>query len=181
MAIAPARLIERIAAAIERLGRIGDHVSNLGMWLLAAAVMYDVLLRALGEPTLWAAEVSVYLMLAVAFLGAGGTQTVGGHFRVTFVRDLCGPRTRAMLDGLALLIALVLTALFTIGAWRLASFSWMLDFRTPTILQFPLWALQGLMVVGGALLTLATLRDLLLVIVHGSAVQDARSGSSEVI
>lgn len=41
--------------------------------------------------------------------------------------------------------------------------------------------LQGLMLIGGVLLTLATLRDLLLVAVHGSTVLDSKAGGGEVI
>src|SRR3546814_11879352 len=84
-------------------------------------------------PTLWATEVSIYLMIAMAFLGAGATQGVDGHFRVSFVRDLCPPKVRLALDVFALIISLLFTLGFTYGAWRLAAFSWGMDLKTPTI------------------------------------------------
>ncbi len=170
-----------VVTALDRLGRIGGMLATVMIWLLAITVTYDIALRSLGIPTLWAAEVSIYLMVAMAFLGAGATQSVDGHFRVTFVRDLCPPKVRTCLDILSLLVALVFAVLFTIGAWGLVSFSWMLNFKTSTLLEIPLWFLQGLMVVGGFLLALATLRDLLLVLMHGSSIRDSKSGASEVI
>jgi TRAP-type C4-dicarboxylate transport system permease small subunit len=120
-------------------------------------------------------------MIAMAFLGAGATQTAGGHFRVTFVRDLCPPKVRTCLDVFSLLVATVFAVLFTYGAWQVTSFSWMLDFKTSTLLEIPMWILQSLMLIGGVLLALATFRDLLLVIVHGSAAIDAKAGAGEVI
>jgi len=175
-------LLEAIVRAIDRIGALGGHVGNLCMWALAAMVTYDVALRTFGEPTLWAAEVSLYTMIGLAFLGAGATQAVDGHFRVSFLRDMFGPRGRAFLDALSLVVALGFALLFTAGAWSLASFSWLLDLRTPTILQFPLWVLQGFMVVGGLLLSLATLRDLLLVVLHGSMAGDAgQAGGANVM
>jgi TRAP-type C4-dicarboxylate transport system permease small subunit len=168
------------AATAGLINRAGGHLATVSLWILTAVVFMDVVLRTLGSPSLWASEVSVYLMLAVAFLGAGATQAVDGHFRVTFLRDLFGPSVRRGLDAIAFAISAAFAVLFTIGAWKLASFSWMLDFRSPTILQVPLWLLQGLMVLGGVLLTLATLRDLFIVLLYGSHARDPRSGG-EVI
>lgn len=127
-----------IVSVLDRLGRIGGVLTTLMIWLLAITVTYDVVLRSLGVPTLWAAEVSIYLMIAMAFLGAGATQNVGGHFRVTFVRDLCPPKLRTCLDMLALLLATAFAVLFTIGAWKVTSFSWMLNFKTSTLLEVPM-------------------------------------------
>ncbi|WP_342641561.1 TRAP transporter small permease [Rhodoligotrophos ferricapiens] len=172
--------VRPLLKVLDRLGDAGGALATIVMWLLAITVTYDVILRTLGIPTLWPAEVSIYLMIALAFFGVGATQGVDGHFRVTFLRDLCPPKVRAALDIFALLLSLAFAIGFTIGAWKLASFSAMLNFKTSTILQVPMWILQGLMVIGGVLLSLATLRDLLLVFVHGSALRD-KSGASEVI
>ena len=73
------------------------------------------------------------------------------------------------MDIFALLLSLAFALGLTYGAWRAASFSWMLDFKTSTVLRFPMWILQGLMVAGGVLLALATLRDLIMVVLTGSA------------
>lgn len=166
--------------ALERLGTATGAIATAIIWLLAITVTYDVLLRTLGIPTLWAAEVSIYLMIAMAFLGAGTTQSVDGHFRVTFLRDLSPAPVRLAMDIFALTLSFAFALAFTYGAWKATSFSWMLDFKTSTILQVPIWFLQGLMVVGGILLALATLRDLIMVYFHGAAHRD-RSGSSEVV
>lgn len=173
-------VLGRIVGALDFLGWIGGMLTTLVIWLLAITVTYDVVLRSLGIPTLWAAEVSIYMMIAMAFLGAGATQSVDGHFRVTFVRDMCPPTARFLLDVVSMVLAIAFAVIFTIGAWRLTSFSWMLGFRTSTLLEIPLWILQGLMVVGGVLLILASVRDLLLVFARGSAYRDNKSGA-EVI
>ncbi|MEW6124309.1 MAG: TRAP transporter small permease [Pseudomonadota bacterium] len=169
-----------VVKALDRLGDVGGALSTLVVWLLAITVTYDVILRTLGLPTLWAAEVSIYLMIAMAFLGIGATQNVDGHFRVTFVRDLCPEGVRKALDVFALLVSLAFAVGFTYGAWLLVSFSWMLNFTTSTILHVPMWLLQGLLLVGGVLLILATLRDLIMVFTLGAAFRD-KSGAGEVI
>jgi TRAP-type C4-dicarboxylate transport system permease small subunit len=183
MIISPNKKIQKMKFLIRFIDRVGDAsglLATIAIWLLTFTVTYDVVLRFLGQPNLWASEVSIYLMVALAFLGVGSTQRADGHFRVTFVRDLCPGPVRTALDILALGASVLFGAAFTIGAWNLASFSMMLNLRTSTLLEVPMWVLQGLLVVGGFLFTVAALRDLIEVIQHGSAHRDA-SSPSEVV
>jgi C4-dicarboxylate transporter DctQ subunit len=175
-----ATALRAVVKGLDRLGQYGGVLATLVTWLLAVTVTYDVILRSLGIPTLWAAEVSIYLMIAMAFFGVGATQSADGHFRVSFVRDLCPRPVRTALDVFALLLSLLFAVGFTYGVWKLVSFTWMLNFRTSTILQLPMWMLQGLMLVGGVLLILATLRDLIMVFLVGADFRD-RTGGGEVI
>lgn len=165
---------------LDRLGDVGAVLSSMAAWLLAAIILYDVFLRALLAPTLWADEVSVYLMIALSFLGVGATYGVDGHFRVSFVRDLFPARGRLVLDIIALVISLLFSLGFIYGSVKLMVFSWSLNLQTPTILHLPLWLLQAFLPIGGILLTLAILRDGLRIYLGGSAVRDAK-GTSEVI
>lgn len=171
---------QKIVVLIDTLGTAGGLIATIVMWLLAATVTYDVILRSMGAPTLWASEVSIYLMLAVAFLGVGATQKVDGHFRMTLVRDLCPRPVRAAFDLFNLVVCLGFAVGFTYGAWKLISFSLMLNLSTPTILQVPMWILQVLLLLGGVLLILANLRDTLRFLAEGASARDAKS-SNEVI
>ncbi len=156
-----------IIRALDKLGSTGGVIATLTIYLLAMTVTYDVVLRSIGAPTLWASEVSIYLMVAMAFLGIGATQSVDGHFRVTFVRDLCPPKVRAVFDLFSLVANLIFAGGFTYGAWKLVSFSIMLGFTTPTILGVPMWLLQGFLLMGAVLLILANIRDILRFIMEG--------------
>ncbi len=130
--------MKSLLAILDRISDFGELVATLATWLLAFTVTYDVTLRALGLPTLWAAEVSIYLMIAAAFLGAGATQAKGAHFRVTFLRDHLSAGARTVFDLVSAGSSLLFAVLLTIGSWKLVSFSWMLDFQTSTLLQVPL-------------------------------------------
>jgi C4-dicarboxylate transporter DctQ subunit len=171
---------QKMVALIDSLTTAGGLIATVVLWLLAATITYDVILRNMGAPTLWASEVSIYLMLAVAFLGVGATQSVDGHFRMTIVRDLCPRPIRALFDLFSLVVCLGFAIGFTYGAWKLISFSLMLNLNTPTILQVPMWILQVLLMLGGVLLILANLRDALRFFDDGVSARDAKS-SNEVI
>jgi C4-dicarboxylate transporter, DctQ subunit len=174
-----APMLAKCIGALDKLNGLGAVASTLVIWLLAMTVSYDVVLRAAGVPTLWASEVSIYLMIALAFLGAGTTYSVNGHFRMLAVRNLCGPKARGWLDLFSLLVTMAFAVGFTYGAWQLIEFSLMLDLKSSTILEVPMWVLQALLVLGGVLLVLATLRDLLVFMVTGPNALD--HASHEVI
>lgn len=172
--------IERIAAYIDRFNAAAAHVSNLSLWLLTVVVLYDVVIRFAGLSTLWASEVSVYLMLAVAFLGGGPTHSVDGHFRVTLISQMFSPKVRYYLDLISLTVAFIFVVLFSVGATRSVLFSHSLDLSTSTILQVPLWLLQGIMMVGAFLLIVAIGRDLI-VFMTGKNPLEHSAGGKEVI
>lgn len=160
----PTTAAARLVHTIRGVNRAASHVAHASLWLLAGVVLYDVCIRSLGSPSVWGSEVSVYLMIAIAFLGAGHTWTQGGHFRVTVLVDVLNPRLSRVLDLVCNVIALVFAIGFTIGAYKLAAFSFMLKFTTPTVLRVPIWLLQGLIVVGGVFLALALFEELLCIV-----------------
>lgn len=149
--------LERVLAGANR---VASHVAHLALWLVAVVVMYDVSLRSLGDPPVWGAEVSVYLMLTVAFLGAGHTAAEGGHFRVTAIIGLLRPSLQRACHLVVTALGLAFCVAFTVGAFNLAAFAHQLGIRTPTVMKMPLVLLQGLIFVGGLSLCLTLLLDL---------------------
>ena len=154
----PGGRLARLAAAFNA---VASHAAHAALWLLAVVVLYDVGMRTIGQPTIWGAELSVYLMLVLAFLGIGHTAAEDGHFRITLVVGRMGPRARRAADLLCTLLALAFTVGFAWGAWKLAAFSFQLGFTTPTVMKLPVGLLQGLIFLGGVTLAIALVLDLL--------------------
>ena len=161
------RILTKIAATGDKLAAASAALTTAVIWALAALILYDVAMRTLNVPVLWAAEISVYAMIALAFLGAGATQQADGHFRVTFLRDISPPRWRIAFDLVSAAMTLLLAVLFTLGAIYAVSFSLKLGFKTSTLLQIPVWILQSFVLLGGVFLTLAALQELIMLAVHG--------------
>lgn len=154
----------RVDAALSSVNAIASHVAHVALWLLTAVVIWDVLWRAFGAPTIWGAEVSVYLMLALAFLGIGHTWAEDGHFRVTLVVGRLGPRAQLVIEFFCTMVALVFTLLFSYGAFKLAAFAFQMNFLTPTVLKLPIGVLNGLIFLGGVSLALALVQDLIRIV-----------------
>jgi TRAP-type C4-dicarboxylate transport system permease small subunit len=151
----------RLNAALSAINAVASQIAQAALWLLTAVVLWDVLWRSFGVPTIWGAEVSVYLMLALAFLGIGHTWAEDGHFRVTLMVGRFRPRTQLAIEFFCTLLALVFTTAFTYGACKLAIFSFQLNFTTPTVLKVPVGILYGLVVLGGLSLAIALIQDLI--------------------
>jgi C4-dicarboxylate transporter DctQ subunit len=147
--------------------RLGEYAAVTVIWALAGVMAWDVAMRGLGIAQLWASEVSVYLMLALAYLGAGATLSGDGHFRVTFLRDLAPAPVRLAMDYFAVGLTLLLSLAMCWGVWTVVQFSLQLNLTTSTLMRVPLWMLYGIMLAGCILLALAALRELLLVFQRG--------------
>jgi C4-dicarboxylate transporter DctQ subunit len=151
----------RAQAVLSAVNAVASHIAHASLWLLTAVVLWDVLWRSFGAPTIWGAEVSVYLMLALAFLGIGHTWSEDGHFRVTLLVGRFGPRARLSIEFFCTVVALVFVVLFSYGAFKLSLFAYQMNFSTPTVLKLPLVYLYGLVFLGGVSLAVALLEDMI--------------------
>ena len=150
-----------LAAAIDRLLTAGAWAGSLAIWLIAAIVFYDVVMRFAGRPTLWALEISTYLMIGAAVLASGKAVTENAHFAVRLLPEALPPAPRGVLDTAVGLACLGLLGLVCFGFFQLASLSIRLDMTSPTLLHIPLWIPQGVTLAGFALMVLGFIRKLL--------------------
>lgn len=149
-----------IARACRLLTRLGECAGALAMWLVVAVVVYDVLARAAGHPTLWALEVSTYLLVAVSVLAAGETLHRDGHFQVTIIVDLLPDRVKSWLTVIVDALSCLFVAALAYGCVQLLGQTYAFGFRSPTLLHVPLIYPQGVFSVGIFLLLLAYLARL---------------------
>ena len=145
-------MIERVANLILRAGATLGAIS---IWLIAAIVTYDVVLRYFGMPTLWALEFSTYLMIGAATFGSGLAVVRGDHFSVDLLPAALPLRIRQWLDLAINLACLGLMLFVAYGFWQLIAISVKLDFKSATILRVPLVYPQSAVFAGFALMALA--------------------------
>lgn len=125
------RLVEAILFA-------GAALGALSTWLIGGIVTYDVVLRYLGMPTLWALEISTYLMLGAATFGSGLAVLRGDHFAVDLLSLNLTERPRQWLALVRNLASLGLMVFVAYGFWQLMSLSLKLDMKSATLLRIPL-------------------------------------------
>ena len=132
------------------------HVSAFLMGLLAIAVFYDVLARYLfNAPTIWANEISTYILQFIVFFSFGFLQLEGKHLRVTFLIERLQGSARKRLEVLSAILILPYALVLVVYGYKFTVHAYQLKLASPTLLAVPLWIPYSFILVGGVLLALA--------------------------
>lgn len=125
---------------------------------ICAIVAYEIVARfGFDAPTIWSQEISVYLLLACAFLGFAPTMHAGEHIRI----DLLVKRLPwAARHALELAVSLAIAAFAAIVAWggyQALVHSFSFGRRSLTLLAVPVWIPQLVVPLGMLLVVLVAL------------------------
>jgi TRAP-type C4-dicarboxylate transport system permease small subunit len=129
---------------------------------MTAIIGFDVAMRLIFiRPTIWADEVSCYLLVGISFLGAAYTLSTGGHIYIeTFVQRL-GSKTQKRMELVTDILSLVFLVIFVRQAYWLVKDSYVSVKISATLLRTPLYLPQLLFAVGLMWLSLQLLVHIL--------------------
>ena len=171
-------LVERAFAewVLHKPARFCVHVTGAAVIGMLLANFFLVTLRF----TPWAGsysgltyEVTELLMSMGVVWAVAYTWYQGKHLRITFIREKCGPRARAILDALASFVFMLWFALIAWAMWLVyQDFLW--RGATTVIFKFPVAPFQFLFFVVAGHFVLVALRTFL-----GAASRAARPGETD--
>jgi C4-dicarboxylate transporter DctQ subunit len=102
----------------------------------------------------WAEEVIVYLLVWAVMIVASELARSDGHVRPDVVLRLLPPQGQRWLEIANSLIAVIFCTGLAYYGWQIVSTAWLLDERSATDLQFPMWLYYLALPVGGGLMAL---------------------------
>lgn len=148
-----------------------DKIAKLGAatgWLaggVTLVMMVAIVREVVGRyffhsPSDWSLELSEYLLVALAYIGAPYTELSEGNIRIDFIYDRFTPRLRAWVDVFIYCVGLLWSGMLGWQGWRLAWESWELDARSSEAMAWPLFPSQVLVPIGALLLCLILVRKL---------------------
>ena len=145
--------LARCLAAWDRIERI--VVGLLGAFALAIAVL-QVFGRYIdpADAITWAEEVIVYVAVWAVMIIASDLVRTNGHVRPDLVLRLMGPQAQRWVESFNCLIALAFTFGMVWYGWDVVSTALLLDQRSSSDLQFPIWIYYLALPVGGGLMFL---------------------------
>lgn len=150
----------RLAAQLERIGRVMAWIGIAIVGLLPFPIAYDAIARWMGHPTIWVFEVSLYGFIAAGFLANALALSSGSHFRITLLGHLF-PRARPWLDLFALLVTFAFALVLVYATLRFAHYSWSYGIRSNSLLSVPQFIPQLVLPLGALALALETVALLL--------------------
>ncbi|SHI07683.1 TRAP transporter small permease [Pollutimonas bauzanensis] len=147
------------------IGLANKGVTGLGiaaLGVLPLIVFYDVTARyVFNAPTIWATEISIYLLQLLVFLPMGLLLGENSHIRSTLLTDKLSPRAQRALHLLSLAMVALLAGCITWLGWKLTAHSWHQSQVSATLLAIPLWLPNALIPLGGLLLLINALGGLI--------------------
>ncbi|HUB49326.1 MAG TPA: TRAP transporter small permease [Acetobacteraceae bacterium] len=156
----PGDSLARVIAVWDRIERL--LVGLLGAFALAIAVI-QVAGRYLdpAEAITWAEEVIVYVAVWAVMIAASELVSRDGHVRPDLVLRLLKPRVQRWVEMFNCLVAIAFTFGMVWYGWDVVATALLLDQRSSTDLQFPMWIYYLALPTGGGLMCLRYLLRLL--------------------
>ena len=131
--------------------RANQWLSGLAGWLMFAMMMLlvtDVVFRSFGSPLLLMAELSVFVMMIVIYLGFSRCEEEHEHVRLSFVVNALPERVRPRVNAVANFVAVVVIALLLFAVSRDAWSSFITGSAIEGMTDIPIWPTKFIMVVG---------------------------------
>ncbi|HET8529757.1 MAG TPA: TRAP transporter small permease [Methylomirabilota bacterium] len=154
-----------LAAAAAALRGAAMAVSGVAVVGMMALVTFEVLLRTFANrSTLVADEMAGYLLVAMTFLGLAPSLRGGAFIRIDTYRDRLRGGARRALEVALVAVALAYAITVDWYLWDLLAGTWRLGTTSIQVSRTPLWIPQAVMAVGGLLLILELVVEMVLVI-----------------
>ena len=162
-----------VAAALRAAAMAVSGAAVVGMMAL---VTFEVLLRTFANrSTLVADEMAGYLLVAMTFLGLAPSLRGGAFIRIDTYRDRLRGGGRRLLDVALVAVALAYAVTVDWYLWSLLAGSWRLGTTSIQVSRTPLWIPQAVMAVGGLLLIVELVVEMVLVITVDEALPGGES------
>jgi TRAP-type C4-dicarboxylate transport system permease small subunit len=130
--------------------------------VMLALVAYSVGMRyLLNRPQVWVDELVGFMLVGSVMFAVAEALRRGEHISIDLLTEKLGPRGKRAAAVFGLLAVLATAAALLWEGWETVAFARMLGLMTEGYVTLPLWLLQLMIPLGGALLLLACLAELL--------------------
>jgi len=141
--------MKRFLDLIDKVTMVLAYTSGVLIVVMMASMVYDVVMRhILNRPTIWADELSCFLLVGVSFLGAAYALKTDSHVRIeTFVAFL-PRRAKNFMETVTDVLSVAFLFIFAWQGGRLVYESFVYTRIAPTLLRTPLYLPQSFLAVG---------------------------------
>jgi C4-dicarboxylate transporter DctQ subunit len=146
--------------ALARTAHVWDVIERTVVGLLGAFALLIAVLQVFGRyidperAITWAEEVIVYIAVWAVMLVASDLVRSNGHVRPDLVLRLLRPQAQRWVEVFNCLVAIAFTAGMVWYGWDVVDTAVLLDQRSSSDLQFPIWIYYTALPVGGGLMLL---------------------------
>ena len=149
-----------LARALARVDAVWSKLERLLVGLLGGFALIIAVVQVLGryidpaQAITWAEEVIVYVMVWAVMIMASQLARSDGHVRPDLVLRLLPPTGQRICEIFNCLVALAFTFGMVWYGWAVVGTALLLDQRSSSDLQFPIWIYYTALPTGGALMVM---------------------------
>ncbi len=165
-----------LRTSLDWLYRISGVMAALCLIGILLMIVAQMVARWIGDIFPGAPQYAGYLMAAASFLAFANALNGGAHIRVSILLNAVPPKIKWVLEVWCFGIATAVVAYFVYYAYWFVYWSWRFNEVSQAQDASPLWIPQSVMVIGGVILLIAFVDNLISVLFKG----DHRLGSNVV-
>ena len=152
---------------LDGLYLISGIIAALCLVAILSLIVIQMLARWTGEVFPGAPEYASYAMAAASFFAFANALGRGAHIRVSILLNALPRRMHFLMECWCFGIGAIISGYFTYHAYQFVYFSWKFKDISQGQDATLLWIPQSVMVIGGALLTICFLDNLLHLLMRG--------------
>jgi len=154
--------LQLFGRAAEGINRVAVTISELALLALMLMTVYAVIARYLfRSPSVYAVEVSTYLLLLVAWAAVGWVHHVDRHVSMEALNLRLTGTWKKIANATSELTILIFCAVLVWSGTNVVLTSIERGYRSASLLKFPLWIAYTLIPLGALLLGIVALRRLM--------------------
>lgn len=111
------KITKQIALAIDSLSEVTGYASGFAIFIAAAITVHGVLLVKMGQSAYWQIELSIYLLMLAAWVGAAYTQKHGGHISCDIVTIALPPKPREIIHLVGTAVTIMVISIIIWYSW----------------------------------------------------------------
>lgn len=152
-------LIQFFGAFAHGTNRLAILIAEIALAALMIACAYGVIARyVFNSPSIYITEICVYLLLVCSWLSVGWVHLENRHVGVEAFQQKFSPRGKRLALCISQLCVLFFCLVLLWAGISVVETALARNYRSASMLRFPLWIAYGMIPLGGTLLGLATLR-----------------------
>lgn len=148
--------MKKVYQFMDLLIRWGAYVAGILILLTTVMTFYEVVSRSFFDaPTTWATELSIYAIIGSCFLGSAYAVRTYSHITVDILINNVNDKMKTIFAYLTNTLGLVFSVIFTIYSYLHVVKTFNLQVTSASLLRIPMYIPESLLVIGGVLLCIA--------------------------
>jgi C4-dicarboxylate transporter, DctM subunit len=156
----PLNVATMIGKGIDKASQISGQISGILIIISCVCIFVSIVMRALGLPTAWSFEITIYCMMWFISLALSFTQSKKGNINLDLFIGKFSEKKQEVLMAAAYLMSLIFSTLFAVYAFRMFSTSLAINEKGAYFLSVDLWWVKLAFFVGTLMLSIQIIRML---------------------